>query len=373
MSSIFRAAGVYLLLFGGVRVKRWQLWGIGVFVGAAAIWRPVLLQVLGRSLLDVALPPLWGGVLALLIAPAYTRLAAAWGGGRLGRTASLAVCYGVLLGAMAAVGLLLAPRLARSAASLALHSGDYAADLWQLTEDLLQKLRGSRMPSDPQQQQLRKQLAQRLLGWLGNLLRQLFPHLLGMTANLFKNLLQLVLGLFFSIYLLVDGPLVSRELTALVRKYLPEEKARSLLKLCGLCRRMVSGWLTGQLLDCLILGVSCSLGMVVLGFDFPGLVGLLVGLCSLVPVVGGALGGGLAFLLLLAVQPGRAVWFLVYYVLLQQLEGRFLYPRIVGSRLGLPPLLVLLAVLCGSELGGFLGILAALPAAAVAWAAVRSE
>ncbi len=347
----------------------WSAWAIGLvlFLCAAAIWRPRLLTVLGASILDVALPPLWGGVLALLLAPAYRRLCSLWGNTALARTGAVIICYGTLLGTLTAAALLLMPQIARSAASLAANSGEYAANLWQLWGELETRFH---LPASPDVQ--RQRMSQQLLSWTADLLQRLFPHLLNLTADLLKGLLQLLLGLFFSIYLLLDGPLLAVQATAALRTWLPEAAARSVLEFCALCRRMVAGWLTGQLLDCLVLGVCCSLGMVLLGFPFAALVGLLTGLCSLVPVVGGALGGILSLLLLLAVQPGRAVWFLVYYLVLQQLEGRFLYPRIVGSRLGLPPVLVLFAVLCGSELGGFLGILAALPASAVLYAAARS-
>ena len=182
----------------------------------------------------------------------------------------------------------------------------------------------------------------------------------------------MALGLFFSIYFLTDGPLLAAQLKTALPVWLPEIHAKKLLQFFILCRQMVYGWLCGQLLDSILLGAACALGMAVFRFEFPILIGLLVCILNMIPMLGGPLGGAVGFFLLLAVHPLHAFWFMVYYVVLEQLESRFLYPKIVGTRLGLPPLLVLFAILCGGEWGGMMGILLALPAAAVAYAAARS-
>lgn len=339
--------------------------GAAIFVGACAIWRPQLLAQMGQALLDVAAPPLAGGLLALLLATPYRRLCGLWGDGRLGRAAALAVCYLVLLGTLCTAAVLVAPQLAESLATLA--SGARTVELRRLWDALCRRL-----PFAPVGDAVREAWTQRLFDAVSAVLQRLFPHLLGLTAGVLKTLLQLSLGVFFSLYLLTDGPRLAAWCARALPVWLPRDVARRVLDFAALCRQMLQGWLFGQLLDCLILGVGCGLGMAALGFAFPALVGLVVGLCNLLPMVGGPLGGAVSFVLLLSVHPLQALWFVVYYLVLQQLEGRFLYPRIVGSRLGLPPLLVLFSVLCGGEVGGFLGILLALPAAAVLAAALRS-
>ena len=336
------------------------------FVCACAVWQPQLLRLLWVSVLDVALPPLWGGLLALVLAPLYQKLAALLGGRRFGSGSALVLCYTGILGILAGIVLLLAPQLARSIRTLGEHSGEYAANLQRLL-DLLE----ARFPLPPHLLPLRQDALQNLFGWLAEALYGLFPRLLGATADFLKILLQLALGLFFSIYFLTDGPLLAAQLKTALCVWLPQKRADGFLEFFALCRQMLLGWLCGQLLDSVLLGAACAAGMAVFRFEFPVLIGLLVCILNMIPMVGGPLGGGVGFLLLLAVHPLHAVWFMVYYLVLEQLESRFLYPKIVGNRLGLPPLLVLFAILCGGELGGMLGILLALPAAAVLYAAAR--
>ena len=340
---------------------------LAAFACACAVWQPQLLRLLWVSILDVALPPLWGGLLALVLAPLYQTLATLLGGGRFGGGAALILCYTGVLGILAGAALLLAPQLVQSIRSLGENSGEYAANLRHLLDTAEIHL------ALPQPLHTLKQEAlQSLFDWLAAALRQLFPQLLGATADFLKTLLQMALGLFFSIYFLTDGPLLAAQLKTALPVWLPEIHAKKLLQFFILCRQMVYGWLCGQLLDSILLGAACALGMAVFRFEFPILIGLLVCILNMIPMLGGPLGGAVGFFLLLAVHPLHAFWFMVYYVVLEQLESRFLYPKIVGTRLGLPPLLVLFAILCGGEWGGMMGILLALPAAAVAYAAARS-
>lgn len=340
--------------------------GILLFCGCG-LYRPQLLAALLAAVRDIALPPLLGGLLAMLLAAPWKKLSQLLGGSAAAKAAALALCYLAVLGAAAGLALLLTPTLAQTALLLGEHSADYAANLHCLLQAL-----ADRLSLPPRTQALQQKLLGQLFLWLAGRLQLLLGQLLDLTADLLKTLLQMTLGLFFSIYLLTDGPLLARQAADALFLWLPHRRAGQLVRFFRLCRRMLYGWLVGQLLDCLLLGAACGLGMAVLRLPFPALIGLLTGVCNLIPMVGGFLGGALSFFLLLAVQPLQAVWFVVYYLILQQLEGRFLYPRIVGSRLGLPPLLVLFSVLCGGELGGFWGVLLALPLAAVIYAAARS-
>lgn len=347
--------------------RRWALsGGIAVFLAACAVWRPQLLDLVWRSLLDVAMPPVWGGLLAMLLSPPYHALCRRWAT-RPGHTCALLLCYLAVLGAVGGMALLLGPQLGRSILALGENSGEYASNLRRLLDAL-----ETRLPLPRSWETVKTDALQQLFTRMAAGLEKLFPHVLTATAGILKTLLQMLLGLFFSIYFLTDAPALAAQLKTAMQVWLAPPLYEHLLAFFALCRRMVYGWLYGQLLDSLILGAACAAGMALFGFAYPLLIGLLVCLMNMIPLIGGPLGGAAGFFLLLAIHPLQAAWFMVYYFVLEQLEGRFLYPRIVGSRLGLPPVLVLFAILCGSELGGLAGILLALPAAAVAYAAARS-
>ena len=332
---------------------------------ACCLWQPRLAAALRQALLDVALPPLWGWLLTLALSPLYTRLCRRLGGGKAAHVLAAVCCYLLLFALLAGVLLILLPQLLQSLRTLQIHSADYLDNLRRLGA----RLRSHLLPepfSDAARQQTVRQLLEQTLGTLGQLLEQVMD----LTAGALKGLLQLVLGLFFSVYFLTDDGTLAADAAAALRVWLPG-RAEAILSTLRLGRRMMSGWLTGQLLDSALMGLGCGLGMALLGFSFPVLIGLLALLGSMIPLVGGAAAGVLGFLLLLAAEPLQAVWFVVYYTVIEQLEGRFLYPRIVGSRLGLPPLLVLLGLLLGSELCGLLGVLLSLPLTAVLYAVAR--
>ena len=345
-------------------VCRSMLFAAGLLL-ACCLWQPQLAAALRQALLDVVLPPLWGWLLTLALSPLYVRLCRSMGGGKTARALAAVCCYLLLFALLAGALLILLPQLLQSLRTLQAHGADYRDNLRRLGLRLRERL--SLPPiSDAARQQTVRRLLERLFGRLGQLLEQV----MGVTAGALKGLLQLVLGLFFSVYFLTDDGTLAADAAAALRVWLPG-RAEQILTTLRLGRRMMSGWLTGQLLDSALMGLGCGLGMVLLGFSYPVLVGLLAFFGSMIPLVGGAAAGVLGFLLLLAAEPLQAVWFVVYYTVIEQLEGRFLYPRIVGSRLGLPPLLVLLGLLLGSELCGLLGVLLSLPLTAVLYAAAR--
>jgi predicted PurR-regulated permease PerM len=127
----------------------------------------------------------------------------------------------------------------------------------------------------------------------------------------------------------------------------------------------------GQLAEAVILGSLCYVGMVVFGFDYPLLISTIILLTALIPIAGALIGTIPSAFLLLLVKPMEAVWFLVFIIILQQIENNFIYPRVVGNSLGLPAILVFTSILLGAGVGGVLGALLAVPLTAVLYAIVN--
>ena len=127
------------------------------------------------------------------------------------------------------------------------------------------------------------------------------------------------------------------------------------------------------MVEACILGSLCFLGMCVLRFDYAPLISVAVGVFALIPIAGAYLGAVLAVLLLVMIDPWQAVWFLVFLVCLQQLEGNLIYPRVVGTSMGLPGIWVLAAVTVGGSLLGLLGMVVSVPLAAVAYTLLKQD
>ena len=108
-------------------------------------------------------------------------------------------------------------------------------------------------------------------------------------------------------------------------------------------------------------------------FAYAPLISVIVAVSALIPIAGAYIGAGIAFLLLVMIDPMQAVWFVVFLVILQQLEGNIIYPRVVGTSIGLPGLWVLAAVTVGGGLFGFIGMLLGVPVTAVLYALLRED
>lgn len=128
-----------------------------------------------------------------------------------------------------------------------------------------------------------------------------------------------------------------------------------------------ASYIVGQSKDAVILGVLCTLGMLVFGFPYAITIGPVVGLTALIPMVGAYIGAAIGILLIVAVDPMKALWFIVFFVALQQLEGNLIYPKVVGNSLGLPGVWVFAAITVGGGLMGITGVMLGVPIAATVY------
>ena len=187
----------------------------------------------------------------------------------------------------------------------------------------------------------------------------------GAATSVLAVLVDVFLGFVFALYLLVKKEVVATHLKKLVVTVLPQKKAQRLLNIASLTNQTFTNFVSGQLTEAVIIGVLCFLGMLILEIPYAGAVSAFVAVTALVPIFGAWLGGGLGAFLILLAEPIKAVWFIIYLLILQQVEGNLIYPKVVGKSVGLPGLLVLMAVTIGGEAFGILGMLFSVPVCAV--------
>ena len=187
----------------------------------------------------------------------------------------------------------------------------------------------------------------------------------GAAASILSGLVDVLLAFVFALYLLANKEVVAAHLKKLIMTLLPKKKANRLLSIASLTNQVFTGFVSGQLTEAVILGVLCFLGMIVLRIPYAGAISAFVAVTALVPIFGAWFGGGLGTLLILLVEPVKAVWFVTYLLILQQVEGNLIYPKVVGKSVGLPGLLVLMAVTIGGSAFGILGMLFSVPVCAV--------
>ncbi len=142
---------------------------------------------------------------------------------------------------------------------------------------------------------------------------------------------------------------------------------------CGLTSSSFNSFLSGQCLEAFILGMMFFVSMSVFQMPYALVIAVLIGITALIPIFGAFIGCIVGAFLILIVSPIKALWFIVLFLVLQQIEGNVIYPRVVGSSVGLPSIWVLAAVTLGASLGGVLGILFAIPVFSVIYTLLRTD
>lgn len=212
-----------------------------------------------------------------------------------------------------------------------------------------------------------------LLSSLTEVLRDFLSSLVGVTFNVASGVFAAVMGFIFSVYMLMGKEKLLRGVKSSLLAFLPKAAVRKVGQVATLTNKVFFNFIRGQLLECVILGSLCYVGMSILRLDYALLISSVVALGALIPILGAYIGAAVGVIILLLVHPLDAVIFLVFLLILQQVEGNLIYPRVVGSSIGLPPLWTLFAVVFWGGVLGIPGILFGTPATAVLYRLFRSS
>lgn len=215
--------------------------------------------------------------------------------------------------------------------------------------------------------------AQKLLSYLTSGVGGILGSTLSLVGTISIGVTNFVIGLIFAIYILANKEKLKRQLMKIARAYCKPALVEKALGVLKVANETFSSFIVGQCTEAVILGTLCVIGMKICQFPYAPMIGAFVGATALIPVVGAYLGGAVGFLMILTVSPLKAVLFVVFLVILQQLEGNIIYPRVVGSSIGLPGMWVLAAVTIGGGLAGVGGMLLGVPLTATIYKLLRSD
>ncbi|MGN0401689.1 MAG: AI-2E family transporter [Acetatifactor sp.] len=194
---------------------------------------------------------------------------------------------------------------------------------------------------------------------------------MGITVSIFTAVVDAFLGLVFAVYVLLQKEKLSLQVKKLLYAVLPARKVESFLALCSLTGRTFTNFVTGQLTEAVIIGVLCFVGMLILQMPYATVISVLVGFTALIPMFGAFIGTAVGAFFILVENPWKALGFVVFIIILQQLEGNLIYPKVVGKSVGLPGIWVLVAVTIGGSLSGVLGMLFSVPICSVLYCILR--
>ena len=194
---------------------------------------------------------------------------------------------------------------------------------------------------------------------------------ISVTTSVLSAVVNLLMGVVFSVYILAQKETLGRQLKRLLYAVFPEKRVTPFLAFLSRVSRTFSQFVTGQAIEAVILGTLVFLGMLILRLPFAPVIAVLVGVTALIPILGSWIGAIVGALLILPSSFMQAIWFVVFLIVLQQIEGNLIYPHVVGKSVGLPGIWVFFAVIVGSGLGGIVGMLLGVPVCAVIYDEVR--
>lgn len=194
---------------------------------------------------------------------------------------------------------------------------------------------------------------------------------LTITGSIFSGVVNIILAFAFSIYVLAQKEKIGERLKQILYAFFADRKADKVVNFADLTNQTFTNFIRGQFTEAVIIGLLCFIGMKIFRMPYAPVISVLVGATALIPMVGAFVGTAIGAFLILLVEPIKAVWFVIFIIVLQQLEGNLIYPKVVGKSVGLPGILVLTAVTIGGNAFGLVGMLLSVPTVAVMYCLLK--
>lgn len=216
-----------------------------------------------------------------------------------------------------------------------------------------------------------QQLDENVTTWIKSTATGIIGVSIDFVISFLSGVINFFMGVIFAVYMLMQKEKLVCQFKRVFRAYIPEEKCNSLFHIGQITNDTFKKFFGGQFIEAILLGILCFIGMTIFRMPYALTISVLVGVTALIPVFGAFFGTAIGAILILAVDPMQAVWFVVYIIVLQQIDGNFIYPKVVGDSVGLPGIWVMLAVLVGGNSMGIIGMLIGVPIASVIYKLVK--
>lgn len=207
--------------------------------------------------------------------------------------------------------------------------------------------------------------------WLQREWRPIVENIFSAIGTLIGGIVDFFLSFVFAVYILFSKEKLKRQMSRLVRAWLPERFGNWLIHAASTASATFQNFISGQSIEAVILGTLCMAGMLILRIPYAPMIGALVGVTALIPVVGAFIGTIVGAFMILTVDPLKALEFVVFFIILQQIEGNVIYPKVMGSKVKLPGIWVLAAVMVGGGIGGLAGMFFSVPIVSVLYILIK--
>lgn len=194
---------------------------------------------------------------------------------------------------------------------------------------------------------------------------------MGFASSIFSVICNFFIGMIFAIYVLMDKERLIKQIKKLLSRICSTKLYNKIIEVTKLSNTTFSNFVKVQVLEAIILGVLCFVGMLIFRMPYAATISVLIGVTALIPIFGAFVGCIIGAFLIFMISPIKALTFIVFFLVLQQIEGNFIYPKVVGGKIGLPSIWVLVAVTVGGSFGGVLGMLLAVPVVSIVYSLLR--
>ncbi|MGP6139297.1 AI-2E family transporter [Jeotgalibaca sp. A127] len=212
--------------------------------------------------------------------------------------------------------------------------------------------------------------SQRILNFATNSVSQFLTSFVQVIGGATSGLFSLVIAFSFALYVLFGKERLLHQVSTLGQAFLSSTTYRRIAVLMTITNQTFSSFFVGQTIEAVILGSLCTIGMLLLRFPFALTIGTFIGFTALIPLFGALIGAAVGFLLIASQSITQALLFIIFIIVLQQLETNLIYPRVVGTSIGIPGIWVLVAITIGGGLGGIAGMLLGVPTFATVYQVV---
>ena len=368
--------------FDKVKVK--QIRGLIVFVAVLVLLMMYSESVLGgiKLFFGMLSPFVVGGVIAFILNLPLrwieTKILKKWNGkiaAKIKRPVCIILAILMLLLILALVIWIVVPQMSETFKELGVKIPKFFKDVVAKLE-LLTK-------SYPEVWQKVKDLQNMNINWesiigsVANFLKSGVGDMLSSTFSLAGSVIggiaNIFISLIFSIYILSQKEKLADQGDRIMHAYFSEKWYGRFSKLFGLLEKNFSNFISGQCIEAVILGSLFVIAMSIFGFPYAVMIGVLIAVTSLIPIVGAFIGCFVGAFLILINDPLQAFWFVIMFLIIQQIEGNLIYPKVVGNSVGLPSIWVLAAVSVGGSMFGVAGMLCFIPLVSTAYALIREN
>ncbi|MBV1709571.1 MAG: AI-2E family transporter [Erysipelothrix sp.] len=210
-----------------------------------------------------------------------------------------------------------------------------------------------------------------LLKNLAQITRDIIPVILNFSWTFVNVLIRIIIGFIVSIYILFDRERFTLQFRKLTYAIFSKSQAERLFEISRLTARMFNSFIIGKTIDSIIVGIICYIVMLLFGWPYPVLISLIIGVTNMIPVFGPFIGAIPSLFLLFIVDPSAALWFALFIIILQQIDGNIIGPIILQDSMGLPSLWIMFAIILGGGFFGLIGMFLGVPVFAVVYVIIK--